>query len=571
MLALGGLIVLAGLWLVVTGLIARHELTQVRADVTRLRAAISAGELPAARRMAVDIASHAHRAHQLTTGPVWALAAELPAGGESLQTIRGVTASVDRLGNDVLPRLVSASRGLDPATLRHADGSFDLAAIARAAPELTRASAGISSAISTVGRLPQHTWLATIDSARQDVFGQLTSLDRTIRTADIAARVAPSMLGQQAPRSYLVSFETEAELRGTGGLPGAFAILKADRGKLTFTRFESDGTLSGVKSGLNFGPDYNQLYAGANATDEYPDSDVSPHFPYTAQIWTQMWRKYSGQRLAGAMVLDPTALSYLLQVTGPTTLSDHTQINATNVVALTQQSAYAKFALADQNGRKQYLLQIARAISRQLIGSTANTTALVRAAGRAAGERRLLAWSADPAVESVLTGTPLSGVVASTAAPFVGLSINNAAANKLDYYLSGAVRRTSRGCGRTRDVTVTVTLRNDAPLHLPAYVLGLTGRPGYPKRPGDNRLLVGYFASNGSHLTSAELNGAPTTSQIGAERGHPVYTMELALPRASTQTLVLHLTEPSSGAQPVVLRQPLVRPLTVTLEDARCA
>lgn len=122
-----------------------------------------------------------------------------------------------------------------------------------------------------------------------------------------------------------------------------------------------------------------------------PDSNVSPHFPYAAQVWTAMWRKYSGQRLDGAMAVDPSGLSYLLRVTGPAVLPDKTQVTAANVVALTQQRVYAKFARDDQAGRKRYQLDIAKAISRHLLDSKANATSLVRAAGRAAGERRLLA------------------------------------------------------------------------------------------------------------------------------------------------------------------------------------
>jgi len=126
MIVAGGVILLAGVWLVVTGLMARSQLTRVRSEVHQLRAEISAGNLTAARATAADLAKHAHRAHELTTGPVWAIAAGVPAGGEPLSTIRGVTASLDELGRNALPQLISASDQLDPAKLRNPDGSIDL-------------------------------------------------------------------------------------------------------------------------------------------------------------------------------------------------------------------------------------------------------------------------------------------------------------------------------------------------------------------------------------------------------------------------------------------------------------
>ena len=76
-------------------------------------------------------------------------------------------------------------------------------------------------------------------------------------------------------------------------------------------------------------------------------------------------------------------------------------------MALTQQTVYAK--LPDPVKRKAYQLAIARVLSEHLLGAKVNSTALVRAAGRAAGERRLMAWSSDPAVEADLEKTALGG------------------------------------------------------------------------------------------------------------------------------------------------------------------
>lgn len=569
MIVVGGMITLAGLWLAITGQLARNQLNQVREQVQVLRTAISAGELPAARNAADELAGHAHRAHDLTSGPVWALAAGVPSAGAPLVTIRGLTSSIDLIGSDVLPELVAATTELDPSMLRKADGSINLALIAGLTPTLSRASAAVTSATTTIAGLPARTWLSTIDTARSDVLSQLTSLAHSVRSAELVARVAPPMLGQNGPKSYLVSFQNQAELRGTGGLPGAFAIVKVDRGKLTFTRFESDSILTTTPSGLDLGSAFNQLYRGSNATEEYADSNVSPHFPYAAQIWVAMWQRLTGQHLDGAVAVDPTALSYLLQVAGPATLTDKSQVAATNVVDLTQRTLYTKFATEPM--RKAYLLDIARAVSTHLIATGAgDSAALIRAAGRATGERRLLAWSTDPAVESDLAHTALGGAVPVTTEPFVGVAINNSSANKIDYYLDAAVTWKRSGCGPTRNVKVTITVKNNAPTELPPYVLGQTGRPGFPQHPGDDRILVGYYATQGAALTKASLNGAASTSAIGTELGHPVYTSNLLVPRGTTQEIVLELTEPAGSIAPVVMSQPMVRPMTVSLSEQAC-
>jgi hypothetical protein len=469
----------------------------------------------------------------------------------------------------VLPELLTATSQLDPATLRTADGSIDLSRIAGLAEPLDLASAAMTSAAATVAALPARTYLATVDAARNQVLSQLTSLGRTVQSAHRAARIAPAMLGQTGPKSYLISFQNESELRGTGGLPGAFAIVTADHGKLTFNRFERDSTLTTTPSGLDFGPAYDQLYAGANATKEYADSNVSAHFPYAAQIWVAMWQKYSGQHLDGAIALDPTALSYLLKVVGPATLPDKTQVTAANVVDLTQRKLYAMFR--SESARKEYLLEIARTVSTHLLAAeSGRTVELIRAAGRATGERRLLAWSSDPSIEADLAQTALGGTVPSSTAPFVGLAINNSSANKIDYYLKSRLTWQRSGCGASRTVVVAITMTNSAPRGLPAYVLGRTGRPGYPKNPGDDRILVSYYATHGASLNKVTLNGVPSTSGVGSELGHPVFTTNLDLSRGATKTIVLHLTEPAGSGEPVVLAQPMVSPMTVAIKGETC-
>ncbi len=569
----GGLLVLAACWLAVTGLLARSQLNQARAEVAALRAQIAAGNLTAARATAADLAKHAHRAHQLTTGPVWAGAAAVPFGGAPLHTIRGVTAGVDAVGHGALPQLVTASGRLDPATLRRPDGSIDLAALNSVGPALDHASTTMTDASRSIGALPKHTWLGTIDSARADVVTQLAGLSKTVRSADLSARILPKLLGQSGPKRYFVAFQNDAEARGTGGLPGAFAIVEANHGKLRFIRFENDTALSGVPADpadVDFGADYRHLYDGAGTTTLYGNANLSPNFPYAARTWASMWRRKSGERVDGVIAVDPTALSYLLKVTGPATLPDHSQVSASNVIALTQSTVYTKFG-TDLAGRRKYLLDLARSVSTKVLNTKGDTAALVRAAGTASGERRLLVWSADDAVEADLAQTSVSGVIPQTSAPYAGLSIVNDGGNKLDYYLDRTLSWQRTGCGSASQVTVTITLTNNAPASgLPTYVTGRSDHHAYPVKPGDNRLEVGYFATQGATMKSVTVDGRPGTAMIGREQGHPVYTVDLELPRGTSRTIVLHLSEPASSAAPIVLRQPLVRPLKIILDDRRC-
>jgi hypothetical protein len=195
MIAAGGLLLLAGSWLGATALMARSQLTQVRAEARTLGAQLSASNWPAARATAEKIAVHAHRANQLASGPVWALAAALPSGGEPLKTIRGITAAADSLGRDALPELVSASQRLNPRTLRRPDGSIDLSRIEAVAPDVASAAASMDKTATAIKALPRRTWLGPVDAAGADALSQVTALNDSMKSANLAVRILPTMLG----------------------------------------------------------------------------------------------------------------------------------------------------------------------------------------------------------------------------------------------------------------------------------------------------------------------------------------------------------------------------------------
>lgn len=560
-------------WLAVTGWMARAQLELVRADTQNLRVQLAAGDVAGASAAATSLEVHARRAHALTGGPIWSMAAATPVLGEPVATVRGVTGATDRIGRDAVPALVAVGQALDPARLRDADGRIDLARISTAAPQLAQASAAVDRAVADVTKLAGRTWLPLVDSARADVLAQLGPVASTVRAADRSAQVLPTMLGRDGQKRYLLAFQNSAEARGTGGLPGAFGIAKVENGKINLRNFDSDRVLAGFEGDVDFGPDYAQWYRGARTTTQYGNANLSSHFPFAAQTWASMWKKRTGNQVDGVIALDPTVLSYLLRAAGPVTLADQTPVTAANVVALTQQVAYARFPnLTDDEARRQFLVDIAQASSEAITSVGADPTQLLKGLGTAAGERRLLVWSNDPKVQATLAETAVAGIVPESAAPYAGLSIVNEAGNKLDYYLDRALTWRRSGCGQWSSVSATIELTNDAPKSgLSSTVTNRSDVHSYPTRPGDNRLAVGYLATAGAALESVTIDGKPATARSGVERGHPVFSVDVEIPRGKTRVVKLNLIEPAVGGAPTVLRQPLVRPLDVFIEDGQCS
>ncbi|WP_411088533.1 DUF4012 domain-containing protein [Streptomyces sp. 061-3] len=574
---------LAGvIWIGATGLFARWELLAAQRDLDTLRHSVAPASAPGSpsdaasaptsawerEQVVRSAAVHAARAHRLTTGPAWYAAAELPFLGGPVRTVRGAADAADRLAGDVLSPLAGA---LPSSTSGGSGGGMAeaLTTLEQHAPELVRAARVAAEVRADVHGLPRSTWLPAADRARAALQQQLDRLAPVMTDASLAARVLPPMLGTQGPRRYFLAFQNIAEARGTGGLPGAFAVLRADRGRLSFERFGNNTEMEAAKPDIDLGAEFNALYAGSDPTHVWPNSNMSPHFPYAARIWAAAWRKHTGERVDGAIAVDPVTLSRLLQVTGPARMADGTELTADNVVDLTERVSYAKYD--DVPRRKAFFVDAARAAAARLMAALDDTRrlpAFLVAVNDVQRDGRLKVWSAHTAEQRLLESRPYSGTLPNAPGPFAGLVVNNAAASKLDYYLDRSLFWEAGTCSDLgRHVTVTMTLTNRAPASgLPGYVTHRGDRPPYRTRPGDNRLLVSYYAGVGAAFTGATLDGRPAQLMPGVERRHSVYTLDLELPAGSRRTLVLHLLEPHADRAPALLRQSLVTPLRATLK-----
>ncbi|WP_327249808.1 DUF4012 domain-containing protein [Streptomyces sp. NBC_01320] len=579
LLAAAALPLVGAVWIGVTGLLARSELIAAQRDLAALRQSVTpapgsaSGAAPASarerERKAHSAAAHAALAHRLTTGPAWYPASALPFLGRPVKTVRGAAYAADRLAGDVLSPLVRALP--PPAPDSRGDGMSEaLATLQKHAPELVRAARVADEVQADVHALPRSTWLPTADGARAALQQQLDRLTPVMTDVSLAARVLPPMLGTQGQRRYFLAFQNIAEARGTGGLPGAFAVLRADRGRLSFERFGNNTEMETAKPDIDLGTEFNARYAGSDPIHVWPNSNMSPHFPYAARIWAAAWRKHTGEGVDGAIAVDPLTLSRLLRVTGPARMADGTELTADNVVDLTERASYAKYD--DVARRKAFFVDAARAAAARLMGAldgTRRLPALLVAVNDVQRDGRLKVWSAHPAEQRLLESRPYSGTLPNAPGPFAGLVVNNAAGGKLDYYLDRSLTWEAGACsGGDRTVTVTMTLTNRAPASgLPDYVTMRGDSPPYRTRPGDNRLLVSYYAGVGATLADATLGGRRALLASGVERGHSVFTLDLELPAGSRRTLVLHLLEPHADGVPTLLRQSLVTPLRATLKS----
>src|SRR4051812_36451876 len=546
-------------YLAITALLARRELTSAKSALSVVKSRLLAGDEAGARAQLVTPGHEADAAARHTGGVLWRAAAGIPWVGAPLDTERGIASTAHDLTSTTLPQVVGVATSLSPDRLRVAADQVDVRRLRSAGPTLADVERQTAAAVKRADGLPHVTWLPPADDARQQFADLIGGLHSTIARASQAAKLLPSMLGADGTRRYPLVIQTNAESRGLGGLPGVFAVVRAKNGKIGFEKFGNDTDITGAAH-VDLGRDFRQWYSPFEVESSFVNSTASPDMPSDARIWMSMWHDQTGERLDGAIATDPVALSYLLKVTGPLKLSDGTVVSSANLVQIAESRAYARFR--DTPARKRFFVQLGRETAHHVLhGAGGHGTALLKALDRSAGERRLLVWSAHPAEEAQLAPTTLGGLLPRGPAPYSALVVNNGAGSKLDYYLDRSVIYQPGDCsGGRRSTTVTVTLHNQAPTRgLPPYVVVRSDHPIWPPPPGTNRELATVYATDGSRLVHATLDGQDVTDQVltAREQGHPMFSVDAEIPPQKSITWVLSLSEPQSAGRVRTFAQPL--------------
>lgn len=560
-----GVILLFALWLIFPTLSAKTNLEQARTSAQQAKDSLLQGDTAEAARFAGEAQSHAQSARDATHSVSWNIASAIPLLGSPFKSGQQISDVVLGLADSVLKPTADAGTAIAPSQL-FADGRLDVKALRNEEPALSAIAEDAKRLNAEAQAIADPLFLPVLGTARAQLQAQTADIAKLMGNTAIAAKLAPPLMGADGPRSYFMGFQTNAEARGTGGLLGAFGILRFDDGKPSVDDLGPNTELLDDRASFkpfSLGPEFDEQYGFTNPTTDVRNSNQSSHFPYAAQIWKSMWEQESGMTVDGAIAIDPVALSYILGATGPATLPDGEVVTESNVVELTESTLYIRFP-TDQNARKKYLQDIATEVVKKITKPLKSPRKLFDALGRAVSERRIAVWSSNPTDQKLLEETPLAHVIPDDPAPYAEVVVNNLGGNKIDYYLTRQIEYAADRCkGDTRNSTVTVRLNNEVPNAdaLPDYVAGRLGF--FPALGGDipkGTMIssVKLLATKGSQLGGALVNGKRVPVMQRVERGHPSYEVQVAIPAGKSADLVFRLSEPTVPGSPNVPIQPLI-------------
>ena len=505
---------------VALALLARGDLLDAHSAMLQARQAMSRLE-PKAASVALDRADESfERAHRkLSSWPTLG-ARFIPGISHNLEVPWAISeAGVDlvsagRAGVEVIRKVPLEQGRISPP---FKDGVLDLVPFREAAEPAERLRRHLINVERRIGRTPKHLLLPAVAEVRREVTGLLAQARHQADVAAGAALLVPRLLGAEGPRTWMVGAENTAELRGRGGYLGSFGLLSVDDGRLSLGDFRAltdlplaprsltDGAISGLR-------EYQRQYLGLGGLATTQNLLMTPDFRLGASMLLAHLNRAGGIDADGLISLDPTALSYLLSVTGPVNVAGIPEpLTSANIVDWALNRIY--FLYRDDNDqRREQLSKITAAVWQRVLSARAiNSRAVSNAVGRALSERHLVVYSTRRDEQALIERLGISGRVQETDSDYLLLVSQNTGENKMDFYksrkLSYAGKLRSDG---TMDAQVQVTVRNTATpgRSLPDYVGG--SRPRIELPAGRSRDFLSLFVPARAQLLQVLRDGVPS-------------------------------------------------------------
>ncbi len=308
-----------------------------------------------------------------------------------------------------------------------------------------------------------------------DIRGQVeTSLSLALDQLDRAVVVTSGLSDfLEGPRTYLLVAANNAEMRAGQGAGLSFGLFSTRSGAVVVGEMQPVWRVPEPEGVEIVDPDLADRWGWLKPNEQWGLVGLSPRFETTARLVADMWAGAGGVDVDGVLWVDPFALAAILEVTGPVETQEGT-LTSGNVLDVLLNGQYLDLALdnAGQVVRRERLATIAPAVLVAMLERDIDEVALVRALARVVNGRHVLAWSPRGSEERLWEEAAMSGHLGEDS---LLVSVINRGPNKLDYYLPMDSRLTLVRESDKTTAEVQVTLTNETPPGLPAYVAGPVG------------------------------------------------------------------------------------------------
>lgn len=549
-LSLGLLLVLAVAWVGGSAWLAKGEIQQAQGLITVAKSQVSEGDYAGLPATFDEIRQHTEKARSLSSGPLWSATEHLPLLGPNLTALRGLTEVVDDTVAASEPLIALAPEftreGLTPT-----NGKVPLDPFVNAAEVVPPFAERFTALRAQLEDVPTDGAVSQLQAAKlqlTEVFDKASSpLDRAVPIV----KVLPTLLGADGPRTYVVMFQNNAELRSLGGTALSFSEITVDHGAIDLARVVPAGLQQFPfhESPVIPVPDgFEAVYP--NALGRFiANATLRPSGITAAQIVQAEWQAKYGEEVDGVISMDGPALSNLLAAVGPVTLSTGDEVSSANVVDLLFNEVYQRYnsgdTAADNLQQNAVYAETVEKTFGKLTSGDFEPRTLADSMSSAAATNDFTVWLRDPTEREALEPTSFaaSGLAASNpTTDVVGMYVNDQVGSKLGYYADSTVTTSSSICtpdGRQVDrvvLSLTNTLDASQVGELSPSISG-NSYEALQIAKGEQRYVVFAYLPKDSTLLSASVDGDSVDVTGQNDEGHPVQVFWTDIAPGATRTV----------------------------------
>lgn len=416
-------------------------------------------------------------------------------------------------------------------------------------PELKKASDEVSSI--DVNKYPetfgQYRLRGQVDTAKNFI----TGAHYAVTQAKDALMQAPSALGEPNPKTYLLIFQNDKELRPTGGFMTAYAFLSLDKGRLNSSQSDDiyrldEKLLSVCRSKIcpltppapivKYLPEANGKPRSAWSMR---DSNMSPDVPTSMNQFESMY-KLLGEGVAwdGIILIDTHVVEELIKITGPIEVfgtkysaEKDDRCNCPNVIY--ELESYAQIIERGQEDRKAILGTLMQQILARSLGSaTDKLPEFINAGVKLAQGKHLMFYMADQNLQTSLDKLDWTGRVKPYKYDYLMINNSNFAGGKTNLYVETNTKL-DINIDSEGKVKHKLTLNYKNPEEYKVWLNGI------------NRTYVRVYVPKGSKLTNAK-GSEVTVTTIEEDLGKTVFEGFIQVRPGSSRELIFEYDLPEN-------------------------
>ncbi len=279
----------------------------------------------------------------------------------------------------------------------------------------------------------------------------IIQVETLITDARPALETLPSILGEPTPKTYLILFQNDKELRPSGGFLTAYTYLRVDRGKLSTTGsddiYHLDERLHQVclSKICNLTPpapivNYLPEPTGKPKTAwDSRDSNIYPDWETSAKEFERFYNIIGGEKIDGIISIDTYVVRDLLSVLGPVNIGGYTTtFTKDNVV--NELENYSTYIFRNQAGRKAVLGDLMHSIMLLVLQSGRDKFQPLTDTGLTLlNQKHVMVYMHDPKAQAAAEKFNWAGRIRDYDGDYLAINDANFASSKANMFVTQSV------------------------------------------------------------------------------------------------------------------------------------